>query len=997
MGPDRFSYPPIPTDLPKPKPEVEVVDESIQNIPLVEAQDVTVENNETDSLPSLKKPGLLGSSNGESIKTGETLPEGEKTPDELISETRNEYINSFSAWQEFKQSKPSKKLSSMERGNWDSTEELLSRSSEDSYKKYQETIREIVKLELDKERNVSMKEWTVGETEMRMAVKQAELVEKYVIQESAYLEEKKIETWPPREKGWWKTTLESYSQLPKSLKFASSAVVGTVIAVSMPGIAVGGMVGLTGIAGLRLARGIGGSFVGAGINKLVGGILGRNLEKKTKQHKEKIVSSESFSKLTFEDIQKQHEEFLLKRDKLKTRNKWLSIIAGVVSGAGFSATSGMLENSVATNLGLKHTILNENNLVDGKTIHPEPKSYFPGHSPEEQINSDLGESHPIPGVELNYESASTPKAEVQPESMVDGSAPKPEGFPSGSKVTPDLPVEIDNENLVSQIERLTVRPKEGFWQPISREMEFRIKADPEKYGLSPEDVLDEDSPELAKAVAKETNRILRENEIIDSSGLEKRINNPGEVLELTEKDEILVNPKSVYVENPTEIKSPKLVAEVISGSNNEPLVVEPRSFVNPLDNSVLSRPVVGPESLIENAPIENANPSQDWLTPDLQAHSELVQTEEALNSFNNNLDLELYKSLPLSGQMEFSNILKDDSIINYQLENYENYRQAVEQGGIDLPDSDLVENLKEKITEMREIYEDTLKAKQEIISKLPNYDGKIQIQDMLKLWKSGESANWEGGYGDLAEEISEMNLTDHDLEKSLEEFLNDHVTQNGLETPNIIKAIEIPSYSIAKISEEAQRLVNSHAQINMTRAEMPDYMENLNLSLEAGKNMSLEEFNKNFINNPEFGSIKSDLTDICRKASENIKSLEDAGWKVDSNLKDSIHDAIEKMQELDNLSDEYSEAWKEFLSDAGLDEQSYRNSIVEAKDNLGNPVTIDTGSVLDMSKNYTPSQMGKFSDFVDGVSKLAEDLTPEELVEVRKLPVDQFIKQNIKL
>jgi hypothetical protein len=183
----------------------------------------------------------------------------------------------------------------------------------------------------------------------------------------------------------------------------------------------------------------------------------------------------------------------------------------------------------------------------------------------------------------------------------------------------------------------------------------------------------------------------------------------------------------------------------------------------------------------------------------------------------------------------------------------------------------------------------------------------------------------------------------------------------------------------------------------MTRAEMPDYMENLNLSLEASKSMSLEEFNKNFINNSEFEAITKDLTAICKNASENIKSLEDAGWKVDPELKNSVRIAVEKMQELDNLSDKYSEAWKEFLSDVGLDEQSYANTILNVKDNAGHSLVIDTGTVLDMPKNYTPSQIGKFVGLVDRVKELTENLTPEELVEIRKLPVDQLIKQNIKL
>jgi hypothetical protein len=1016
MGPEKFQFPIIKRNS---KPEVGSTNESIRHIPVVEAEDVSrvgSENKDADSLPSLRTP------ESSSVNPPEILLEGEKTPDQLIGEARNKYINSFSAWQKFKQDKPSKELSSMEQANRDAEEESLSMSSADSYKKYQETIKEIVKNELDKEREESMRAWTVEESTERIAIKQAELVEKYVIKEASYLEDQKAESWPPKEKGWWGTTLESYSKLPKSLKFAASAAVGTAVAVSMPGIAVGGMVGLGGIAGLRLARGIGGSFVGAGINKLVGNILGVKLEKEVKQYEEKISSLETSSKVSFEDIQKQHEEFLLKRDKLKTRNKWLSIAAGVVSGAGLSAVSGMLENSAATGLGLKNTLPKEEHFVDGRVINSEPKSYFPGHSPEEQIKPDLGDTHPIPDAELNYEP--TPKVEVQPEAIVGNPTPKPEGILPNSEAAVGSPVEVGSEDLTSQIERLTVQPKEGFWQPISREMEFRIKANPEKYGLTPDDVLDENSPALAKAVVRETNQVLKNNELMDSSG-EIRISQPGSILRLSEDGKLEVSDDTkLYSHNFSDSPVEGNPTEQLVGSpapkelGEESIKVEQRNlsaFRNSRNvEAVESIPTQPAELLTSNElvgestqsveriipAVEVSEMSESWRTEALIAHEKLEplvhRAEELSSQMNEEFFLNLKKA-PLSELNKYENILTGG---NSEILEIENLTKALEEDGLEAPESylEISDDLKEKLETLAKIKAERTAEFSKFEQILPpDYISNSNIT--LKQYLEVESVKYDipGQPSSRALEdfINSANPSPSDMNLKLREFIESRFDNQGFRTaPSEYEASEI---TLRPSLNEISSAMKAHAQINATRIEMPDYMENLNLSLEASKSMSLEEFNKNFINNSEFGAITKDLTAICKNASENIKSLEDAGWKVDPELKNSVRIAVEKMQELDSLSDKYSEAWKEFLSDVGLDEQSYTNAILNVKDNAGHPLVIDTGTVLDMPKYFTPSQLDKFVGLVDRVKELTEDLTPEELAEVRKLPVDQLIKQNIKL
>lgn len=994
MGPDRFSYPPIPTDLPKPKPEVGIMDEAKKKIPLVEFKDVSnvdVKNETLDSFPNLKIPDFSNSFNKESQKTGEISLEGEKTPDELIAEVRSEYINSFSAWQGFKQKKPSKELSLMGKTNRKAGEETLSKSSADSYKKYQEIIKQIVKVELDKEINESMKDWTVEQTTERIANKQAELIEKYIIKESAYLEEKKIENWPPKEKGWWKTTLESYSKQPRLVKLAMSTAVGTAVAVSMPGIMVGGTVGLTAIAGLRLARGLGGSFVGLVVSKLVAGFLGKNLEKESKKEQEKIISSVD----SFEEVQKQYQEFLIKRDKLKTRNKWLTMAAGVVSGVGFSAGSSVLENSVSNILGLKHTI-----PTSGKTISSEP------------TKPDLGETHPIPEAELNYESSSAPKVEVQTEAMVSGSTLKPGGVTSSAETTTNLPIEVGDEDLTAQIERLTVRPKEGFWQPISREVEFRIKADPGKYGLSTKDI-ETDSSELAKAVTRETNRILRDNGYLDANS-EIWIDKSGSVITLSEDGKLGIEGSELSSHNfadnqvsttshPVAKLEDKLILKTHHSSPSRNLtenltnhtISELENKLTPIDIKNFTENQTGLEVSISG---EAAGP---WLTDGLKAHENWEPLAQRLNDLDGQIDenfLEKLETASLSELEKQSNLFGETGTIPTEILKLNQLTELLKKDGLEVPleYQEAIENLNEKLEKIAEIKAARLEQFEEFQKSLPaNYNSNSQwtVKNFLEREASVYKIPGQSNGDALEIFVNSCNPSAVELNMTLKQFFASRLNDSGFHNSpiNYEHSEIIPHTPVSRISEAMQ----VHAQINVIRAEVPDYMENLDLSLEVSKKMSLEDFNKNFINNPEFNSIKTELAEICRKTTESIKFLEDAGWKVNPEIKDSISGVVKKVQELDALTDKYLENWKEFLDDVGLDEKSYVSDILNAKDDAKNPLS--TGTILEIARHKTPSEIGKFGDFVYKVREFSKGLSPEELAEARKLPVDQFIKQNIKL
>ena len=331
----------------------------------------------------------------------------------------------------------------------------------------------------------------------------------------------------------------------------------------------------------------------------------------------------------------------------------------------------------------------------------------------------------------------------------------------------------------------------------------------------------------------------------------------------------------------------------------------------------------------------------------------------------------------------------------------EDLAKSLEEDGLEPPElySEVIDSLKEKLERLAEIKTERAAQFAEFEKNLPpDYAANANLT--LKQYLEVESLRYDipGQPSSRALEdlLTSANPSPSDMNLKLHEFLESRFDNNGFHAT-------VPEYEVQEINlhpspEKISLAMKAHAQINLAKAELPEYSENLDFALTAAKESSLAEFQENFVNAPEFIMMKDDLTSLLVATSEKIRILEEAGWKINPEIKDSISELVKKAQELDALTDKHLENWKDWLADAGFEKpEDYTRSIVEAKDNTGQPVTIDTGAVLDMSKNYTPSQMGKFADFVEKVGELAKELSPEELAEARKLPVDQFIKQNIKL
>jgi hypothetical protein len=881
-----------------------------------------------------------------------------------LAPSRDKYITAYQEWQAFKNKKGFwSKTGDLTRkafhnlGVTDQTEHLtekekheeeeekLSLVAAEIHSEYQKILSESFEKDLVAARERFMKEFGVEPTAENLAESRADLINKYIFEEADILEKLKIENWPPKEKGWWETTLESYSKQPKAVRFALSAFIGTAVVTTFSTAAIAGATGVLGIGAFKMARSAFGYTVGRGVSKLTNILFEKAKEKDVSKHEKEIFSSEE----EFFDIANRHQKFLEKQKKLEAWKKTEQIIFGIGVGVGVSDALAYGENFTETSLGLK-----TDKIIDGQLIHPEPKNNLPGYDKS-------GENIPVPEVELNYESP------------------------------------IDAE----QLERLTVRPGEGFWQPVSRELEFRIQANPEKYGLSAEDLVDESK--LAKAVAQETNHILRSNGALETYG-EVRIGQAGSIVSLSEDGKLGISENA-------EIYSKTFFDQDLSNTPKNQLSVTDHSVSELGEESI---PVESPhfssgqnfaENLTDSETRISGESTEPWLTNGLRVHETWDVLGKKIEVVEGQMDDNFFEKIEHAtlADLEKQNYLfGEDGQITSELSKFKDFSDLIEQDGLSLPikHQELLENLQEKLDKFAEIKTTRLEQFEGFQKSLPaNYTPNSQwtVKDFLEREASVYKIPGQSNGDALESFVNSCSPSSAELNMTLKEFFASRLNDSGFHHTAPIPFetnIVMPNVPSAGISE----VVKAHAEINVVNVEMPTYLETLKTGLADGTKSSLAEFDKFFIKSPEFSMLKEDVTNLCDVAEAKIKILEASGWKINPELKDSITTAREQLKEIAELEYKHTENWKGWLEDFGFtNEHDYITHILEAKDSLGQPVTIDLGSVLDMPKLYTPSQMGRFSEFVDKVSELTKDLSPEELAEVRKLPVDQFIKQNIKL
>jgi hypothetical protein len=941
---------------PLPKPPSDLEAEGFVDLDPFSAPAKPKRTRKKKTTPEKTEPAITGEKTEK--EATENKPESVETSKLALS--RNKYVAAYQEWQVFKDKKgfwsktgdlTRKAFHNLgvtdqteyltEKEKYEAEEKRLSLVAAEAHSEYQKEIQDAFKHDYVDARKEHMQKNNVEPAAEYLAESRADLINKYIIEESDILEKLKIENWPPKERGWWETTWKSYSQLPKAVRFALSASIGTAAVALFSTAAIAGATGVLGIGAFKMARSGFGYAFGRGVSKLTNILFEKVKEKDVSKHKKEILSSEE----EFFDIADRHQKFLETQKKIDAWKKVEQFALGLIVGVGASNVLAHGENFTETSLGLK-----TDKIIDGRLVHPEPKSNLPGYDKS-------GENIPVPEAELNYKS----------------------------------PVDAE------QLERLTVRPKEGFWQPVSREMEFRIKANPEKYGLSAEEIAG-DSSELAKTVTRETNRILRDNGALNASG-EVWIGKPGSLVILSEDGKLDISDGAeLSPHNFAESQTP-VVGHTVSELGEESIPVEPRHF-SPGQN--FAENLADSETRISGESIESTEP---WLTDGLRVHETWDALGKRIEIVEGQMDDNFFEKIEHAtlADLEKQNYLfGEDGQITSELSKFKDFSDLIEQDGLNLPikHQELLENLQEKLDKFAEIKATRLEQFEEFQKSLPaNYTPNSQwtIKDFLEREASVYKIPGQSNGDALESFVNSCNPSGTELNMTLKQFFASRLDDSGFHHTAPIPFetnIVMPNVPSAGISEA----IKAHAEINVVNVEMPTYLETLKTGLADGTKSSLAEFDKFFIKSPEFSMLKQDVNNLCNVAEAKIKYLEESGWTVDQDLKNSIAAAREQLKEIAELEYEHTENWKSWLEDSGFtDEHDYITHILEAKDSLGQPVTIDLGSVLDMPKLYTPSQMGRFSEFVDKVSELTKDLSPEELVEARKLPVDQFIKQNIKL
>lgn len=311
------------------------------------------------------------------------------------------------------------------------------------------------------------------------AYKFTELYSKIFLEEKQLLQNAKIEGWPPKEKSILRKGLDLWMRQGKYTRLLISTSLLTGVSIATGGLAAGGIGAATLFAGSRYAKGLTSAFIAQGVGKGVDWVFSKifidKLKKEAEETEEK--SKEEFSKgeLTMDSIEaiemnrRQMSEKLEKSERTKVLTKGAAMI---IAGAGASIGLNWLENAYAGSL--KSATLEE--------MPPEEAEKFKSYK-------DVSSRHNVDALKE--------VAQVRAEAILE---------------------EQHIENLA------TIKPGEGAWNAVYRQLENKLDKNPAQFGFKAEDL---DSAAKFKFLTQETNKILVENGYIKPDGAEIRIARPG--------------------------------------------------------------------------------------------------------------------------------------------------------------------------------------------------------------------------------------------------------------------------------------------------------------------------------------------------------------------------------------------------------------------------------------------------------------------------------------
>lgn len=425
----------------------------------------TDENAATLETPSEKK----------GIKTNEIKPDVFKIESSL-GEARGAYI---SCQRKYSQNIPLRRASVRR-----APEEL--RKSEAEYDKakilYAKEMRSLKMAELEK--SGKNKE----ELEKEFKKFQAEIFKRIIIDEHNLLLETKIESLVLKEKSIIRKGLDLWMRQGRSTRILISTALITGLSIATGGAAAAGIGSASLFAGSRYVKGFASALAAQGIGKGVDWVFSKafieKVQKEAVAEEAKAGEELSSGELTLEKIRKieiNHRRMVEKLSKLERKKTLIKGAAMVITGAGASIGLNWLESAYGG--GFKSSFgASEEPLKSSVEMPPEDYNKFKPYE-------DVSTKHNVEALE---EAAQT-KAETILE-------------------------DHNIENLA------TIKPGEGAWNAVYRQLENQLERDPAKFDFKPENL---DNAEKFKFLTRETNKILIDNGYIKSDGSEIRIAKPG--------------------------------------------------------------------------------------------------------------------------------------------------------------------------------------------------------------------------------------------------------------------------------------------------------------------------------------------------------------------------------------------------------------------------------------------------------------------------------------
>lgn len=181
-----------------------------------------------------------------------------------------------------------------------------------------------------------------GKKMAEQGASQAEIFQKLFLQEREILNQKKVESWPPKEKGILRKGMEWYMKRGTVTRLLISTGLVTGAVASVGGF---GAAAVASYAGYRFVRGFGSVMIGKLVGKGVDKILSRGIEAQKEASLEKLKSGFDLNKL--KETEKELEKILEETAKRERRKALAVGLASAAAGMWTAVGMGMLEKSLA--------------------------------------------------------------------------------------------------------------------------------------------------------------------------------------------------------------------------------------------------------------------------------------------------------------------------------------------------------------------------------------------------------------------------------------------------------------------------------------------------------------------------------------------------------------------------------------------------------------------------------------------------------------------------